>query len=60
MERTGRKKKSLARLSLAGFELATTGLRVSEAKGCVYCTGAGTNEENRQKLRKISEKLHTK
>ena len=28
--------------------------------GCVYCTGAGTNEENRQKLRKISEKKKKK
>ena len=28
MERTGRKKKSLARWSLAGIELVTTGLRV--------------------------------
>ena len=28
--------------------------------GCVYCTGAGTNEENRQKLRKCQrkKKLH--
>ena len=31
MERTGRKK-SLARLSLAGFELATTGLRTVRPK----------------------------
>ena len=29
MERTGRKKKCLARLSLAGFELVTTGLSQS-------------------------------
>ena len=28
MERTGRKKKSLAQWSLAGLELATTGFRV--------------------------------